>query len=159
MHARAERLHSWARNKSSDVQLTGAHVPLTAEQVAVIEGRRREGKDSLHSPVPLGKEVVRTEQMRVTMIDRYLFMDDTKKVKVYIEIEGIGAIAGQVSCEFEREALDLVIQDDETSQRRLCVDDLQCPIDPAKSKITVKPNKIIVSLHKEVVSTWYKLRK
>ena len=32
--------HGWARHRSSDVLLTGAHVPLTPEQVAQIEGRR-----------------------------------------------------------------------------------------------------------------------
>ena len=49
--------------------------------------------------------------------------------------------------------------DGDNSLRRLYVDDLHCGIDPDKSKITVKPNKIIVSLLKEVESTWYRLRK
>jgi len=52
-----EKRNYWARNKSSDVQLTGAHVPLTAEQIAELEGRQ-----SAHAPVPLGKKAVEVEK-------------------------------------------------------------------------------------------------
>merc|ERR1711907_381746 len=111
------------------------------------------------APVLIGKEMVETDKVRVVNIDRYSFLDDKKKVKIYLEIEGIGASEEKVSCEFSKDTFDLVIKDDELSLRRLWVDDLHCPIGPDKSKFTVKPNKIIVSLHKEVESTWYKLRK
>merc|ERR1711865_1243392 len=97
VHARADRLHSWARHKSSDVQLTGAHVPLTPEQVAEIEGR----SESHHMPVPLERSTVQSEKVMTTInIERYAFLDEKKKVKLYIEIEGIGEIEEKVSCEF-----------------------------------------------------------
>ena len=57
-HARARRLANWARHKSNDVQLTGAHVPLTPEEVAEIQNR----KESAHTPVPLSRSAVAVEQ-------------------------------------------------------------------------------------------------
>jgi len=155
-HARAARLASWARNKSSDVQLTGAHVPLTPEQVAEIEGR----KESHHKPVPLGKQVIQTDvAQKLVKLERYSFLDDGKKVKLYIELENIGALEDRISCTFDVGGFNLVIKDDESSRRQLAVDNLSNPIIPEKSKITVKPNKIIVTLFKEVEKTWYSLKK
>ena len=84
---------------------------------------------------------------------------------MYIEIEGIGAhgeaAEDNITCEFDKDKFDLVIKnlDGENSLRRLLVDDLHCPIEPEKSKILVKENKIVVSLLKEIESTWYRLRK
>ena len=157
VHPRAARIAEWARTKSSEVQLTGAHVPLTPEEIAAIEGRT----ESDHKPVLLERQ--ESDQMvsptRDTPIERYAFLDEKKKVKVYIEIEGIGEIESKVSCDFQKDTFNLYIHDDESSGRRLFVDDLHCPIDPEKSKFTVKANKIIVSLHKEIESTWYRLRK
>ena len=95
----------------------------------------------------------------MTCIDRYAFLDEKKKVKIYIEIDGIGELQDKVSCEFEVEGFTLLIQDEEMAVRKLCVDDLNNPVVPEKSKFTVKPNKIIVSLHKEAERTWYKLKK
>ena len=61
IHERAERLASWARNKSSDVQLTGAHVPLTPEEIAVIQSQ----KESHHRPVPLATQAIITPEKQV----------------------------------------------------------------------------------------------
>jgi len=140
----------------------------------------------------------------VTNIDKYLFADDKKRVKVYIEMEGIGehkasllqykknfpiccccshvasafpsidwkpnetvpspdhlGSQDNIECTFDTHKFDLVIKglEEEGSITRLLVDDLHCPIEPEKSKILVKDNKIVVSLFKEIESTWYRLRK
>jgi len=89
-------------------------------------------------------------------------MDDKKRVKVYVEMEGIGDHPSElITCDFTKDTFDLVLKelDGENSLRRLWVNDLHCAIDPEKSKITIKPDKIIISLFKEVESTWFKLRK
>ena len=66
-----------------------------------------------------------------------------------------------IECTFDTHKFDLVIKglEEEGSITRLLVDDLHCPIEPEKSKILVKDNKIVVSLFKEIESTWYRLRK
>jgi len=112
-------------------------------------------------PILIGKELVEMDKVKVINIERYMFMDDKAKVKVYVEIEGIGEHKDNISCEFTKDTFDLVIKelDGPNTLRRLWVDDLHCAIDPDTSKIMVKPNKIIVALKKEVESTWYKLRK
>lgn len=157
-HPRAARSLHWARNKSSDIQLTGAHVPLSAEAAAEIEKSQelyRKGG------VLLAKTAVHVDNSPVTVtnIERYLFLDDGKKVKVYIELEGIGQVKDKVSCEFTSDTFDLVIHDDDSSVRSLKVDDLEHPINTYFSKFTVKSNKIIISLHKEVESPWLRLRR
>jgi len=95
----------------------------------------------------------------VTKIERYMFLDEKKKVKIYIEIEGIGALEDQISCDFGSESFKLTIQDQDDSIRVLNVEDLSRPIDAAKSKLTLKPNKIVISLHKDTQTTWYSLKK
>ena len=70
-------------------------------------------------------------------------------MKIYIELAGIGKLKDQISCNFELNSFDLLIQDSKDAHRRLHVDPLAQVIWPEKSKITVKPNKIIVSLHKQ----------
>ena len=95
----------------------------------------------------------------VTKIERYSFLDEKKKVKVYVEIEGIGALEEKISCDFGTDSFELVIADTESTKRCLSVDDLSRPIDPDRSKMTVKPNKIVLSLHKDTETTWYNLRK
>merc|ERR1711977_29124 len=118
---------------------------------------------SVEPPAPklIGKELIEVDKVRVINVEKYLFMDDKKKVKVYVEIDGIGEYKDQITCDFTKDTFDLVIKeiDGENTLRRLWVDDLHCAIEPEASKIMVKPNKIIVSLMKDVESTWYKLRK
>ena len=80
-------------------------------------------------------------------------------MKVYIESEGIGALEDRINCDFFLEGFDLLIQDSEKAHRRLKVDELAHQIVPEKSKIMVKPNKIVVSMQKEVNSKWYHLTK
>ena len=127
--------------------------------------------------MPLAKEkAVREAKVRVSRIDQYAFLDDGAKVsaeplvpnsacltslsqvKIYIELAGIGKLKDLISCNFELNSFDLLIQDSKDSHRRLHVDPLAQDIWPEKSKITVKSNKIIVSLHKQDASTkWHKL--
>jgi hypothetical protein len=37
------------------------------------------------------------KEIKVTNIEKYLFADDKKKVKVYVEIEGVGAFKAHPS--------------------------------------------------------------
>merc|ERR1712070_340957 len=95
--------------------------------------------ESVAPPVPklIGKEYVEMDKIRVLNIEKYMFMDDGKKVKVYIEIEGIGEHKEKISCSFTKDTFDLVIKelDGPDSLRRLFVDDLHCAIDADASKI------------------------
>ena len=88
-----------------------------------------------------------------------MFLDEKKKVKIYVEIDGIGELEDKIKCDFNKDGFCLVIEDAESAVRKLAVDNLSNEIEPEKSKVTVKPNKIVISLHKEVVKTWYSLKK
>jgi len=79
--------HGWARHRSSDVLLTGAHVPLTPEQIAELAGQRASGKrfEQCIAPVPLAKEqAVREQKVRVSRIEQYSFLDDGNKVSALL---------------------------------------------------------------------------
>merc|ERR1711934_415370 len=115
--------------------------------------------DCVSSPTLLKSEATVEEAKVSKPIEKYMFLDDGAKVKVYVELDEIGEIKDRVHCVFDFSEFDLTITDYRGDDYRLLVDDLQCPIVPEKSKIMVKPNKVVVSLHKEVRSSWYKLRK
>ena len=70
-------------------------------------------------------------------------------MKLYIDLKGADKLKDQISCDFETTSMDLLIQDSDCAHRRLFVSPLARSIWPEKSKITVKPNKIVVSLHKQ----------
>lgn len=119
--------------------------------------------ESVAPPEPklIGREMVDVDKVRVLNVDKYMFADEKKKVKVYIEIAGVGEHKDNITCDFTKDTFDLVIKgmDGENALRRLYVDDLHCAIDPDASKLLVKPDKLVIALKKEVESTWYRLRK
>ena len=79
---------------------------------------------------------------------------------MYIEMKGIGELQDKITCSFDTDSFDLLIRDSQFSHRRLVVQPLAELVHPDKSKLIVKPNKMIVSLHKQEVSTsWAQLSK
>jgi len=65
---------------------------------------------SSSQPKLIGKELVDLKEVKLTNVEKYLFADDKKKVKVYVEIEGVGTFKEHIGCEFTKDTFDLVIK-------------------------------------------------
>lgn len=73
---------------------------------------------------------------------------DSPTVTVYVELEGVGSVKDNVTVNFTKMAFDLQILGLNGKNYRLLKDNLDKDIDPAKSKIIVKKNKVVVKLQK-----------
>jgi calcyclin binding protein len=70
-------------------------------------------------------------------------------VSVYVNLNGVGSIArDSIICEFTSSSFDLIVKDLNGKSYRLVKDHLEKDIDPDKSKIIVKADKIVVKLAK-----------
>jgi hypothetical protein len=96
----------------------------------------------------------------VVPISKYLWSDDGAWVKVFVELDAVGALPKEnVSVAFTEQRFELRVKLADASVRRLGVD-LKHPIAPSTSKFLVKPNKIVVSLLKANKDTfWFDLKK
>ena len=89
---------------------------------------------------------------RYTSIDKFAFDAggyDSHFVTLYIDLPGVGSIPrGQITCNFTKESFDLIVLDLKNKSYRLFKDNLEKDIDPDKSKIIVKKERILVKLAK-----------
>ena len=70
-------------------------------------------------------------------------------VTLYIELMGVGSIPrDQIICQFTSDSFDLIIKDLNSKSYRLWKDNLEKDIDPEKSKIVVKKDRLLVKLAK-----------
>jgi calcyclin binding protein len=70
-------------------------------------------------------------------------------VSVYVNLNGVGSIArDSIICDFTSSSFDLIVKDLNGKSYRLVKDHLEKDIDPDKSKIIVKADKIVVKLAK-----------
>jgi calcyclin binding protein len=70
-------------------------------------------------------------------------------VSVYVNLNGVGSIAREsIMCDFTSSSFDLIVKDLNGKSYRLVKDHLEKDIDPDKSKIIVKADKIVVKLAK-----------
>lgn len=87
-----------------------------------------------------------------TPVDRFAFDAggyDSAFVTLYVPLEGVGAMdRSRIQCQFTEHSLDLVIDGLLGKSYRLYRDNLAHDIDPDKSKIIVKADKIVVKLAK-----------
>jgi calcyclin binding protein len=85
-------------------------------------------------------------------IDRFSFDAggyDAPFVTVYVGLPSVGSMARDlITCDFSASSFDLIVKDLNGKSYRLYKDNLEKDIDPAKSKILVKADKIILKLAK-----------
>lgn len=93
-----------------------------------------------------------TGNAKYGMIDQFSFDAggyDAPFVTLYVSLPGVGSIPREnVSCNFKSTSFDLTIKDLKGKSYRLLKDNLEKDIDPQKSKIIVKAEKIVVKLAK-----------
>lgn len=92
-------------------------------------------------------------------LTEYLFCDDGKFAKVYVQHEGVGGLgADAVTWAFGPAHFELRIASSPSSALYLCVPNLCYPILQNKSAVVVKANKVIVKLHKkDLADAWNEL--
>jgi calcyclin binding protein len=85
-------------------------------------------------------------------VDRFSFDaggSNAPFVSVYVNLNGVGSIArDSIKCDFTSSSFDLIVKDLNGKSYRLVKDHLEKDIDPGKSKIIVKADKIVVKLAK-----------
>ena len=98
------------------------------------------------SPPPVSTSV------KYVPIDRFAFDAggyNAPFVTLYIDLPHVGSIAREnVKCNFTKDSFDLIVNDLNGKSYRLFKDMLEKDIDPEKSKIVVKSDKIVVKLAK-----------
>ena len=98
------------------------------------------------SPPPVSTSV------KYVSIDRFAFDAggyNAPFVTLYIDLPHVGSIAREnVECKFTKDSFDLIVKDLRGKSYRLFKDMLEKDIDPEKSKIVVKSDKIVVKLAK-----------
>jgi calcyclin binding protein len=93
-----------------------------------------------------------SSSLKYVPIDRFAFDAggyNAPFVTLYVDLPGVGSIdRDKVSCDFTKSSFDLVVKDLRGKSYRLCKDSLEKDIDPEKSKVVVKADKILVKLAK-----------
>eukprot|EP00735_Rhodelphis_limneticus_P003070 TRINITY_DN14289_c0_g1::TRINITY_DN14289_c0_g1_i1::g.13670::m.13670 TRINITY_DN14289_c0_g1::TRINITY_DN14289_c0_g1_i1::g.13670 ORF type:complete len:175 (-),score=38.27,CS/PF04969.11/2.3e+03,CS/PF04969.11/1.9e-07 TRINITY_DN14289_c0_g1_i1:43-567(-) len=95
-------------------------------------------------------------------IDKYAWMDDDNKIKIYVELDPL-SITGdlkeeQISTTFDAKRVEMKIMADEKTQWRLVLDRLNEDIVAEESNARQRKNKIIITLKKKEDRKWFKLR-
>jgi len=99
-------------------------------------------------------------------ISKFIWFDDGAKVKIQFEMDGIGELKENIECEFSERAFEVFIRNDDDKAQDLIfsiggsgVAPLNAEIVPELSKVTVKPNKLSLTLRKKDESKhWYQLK-
>jgi calcyclin binding protein len=88
-----------------------------------------------------------------TTIDKYMFdagSYGSPTVSIYVALPNVGSIPrDNITCEFTPSCFDLIVRDLGGKSYRLVNDNLDNDIDPDKSKILVKADKVVVKLGKK----------
>ncbi|XP_031473315.1 uncharacterized protein LOC116245864 [Nymphaea colorata] len=80
---------------------------------------------------------------------------DTDKLKLYVSLEGVHQ--EKVDAVFKEMSVDVKFHDVQGKNYRCAIPKLNKEIVPEKSKVTVKPNKVIITLHKASKGNWMDL--
>lgn len=105
-------------------------------------------------PIALGAHpaVAASPGAKYISVDRFSFDAggyNAPFVTLYVPMPDVGSIPREnITCDFTKSTFDLVVNDLKGKSYRLFKDSLEKDIDPEKSKIVVKSDKIVVKLHK-----------
>jgi calcyclin binding protein len=103
-------------------------------------------------PVVAPAPPVISSSVKYVPVDRFAFDAggyNDPFVTLYVDLPGVGSIPrDNVKCDFKATSIDLIVNDLQGKSYRLFKDMLEKDIDPSKSKIIVKANKVVVKLAK-----------
>lgn len=109
--------------------------------------------NAVATPIPAVKSVAPVvATKKYTSVDTFSFdagSYGSKTVSVYISLAGVGSIdKSNISCPFTKSSFDLTIHDLKGKNYRLLKDNLDKEIDPEKSKVVIKADRIVIKLAK-----------
>lgn len=136
---------STAASTEATTTATKQEEQTTAPAAAAVEDKKQ------HTTAAAAPPVV-SSSLKYVPIDRFAFDAggyNAPFVTLYIDLPLVGTIPRQnISCDFTSDSFDLIVKDLWGKSYRLCKDSLEKDIDPTKSKIVVKANKVVVKLAK-----------
>ncbi|XP_020577631.1 calcyclin-binding protein-like isoform X2 [Phalaenopsis equestris] len=110
------------------------------------------------------KPVVSTDQSKVSAtaaalnyvtLGSFSWDQDNERIKIYVFLEGVSE--EKVESNFREMALDVKFHDVQGKNYRIAIPKLNKEIVPEKSKVLVKPTKVIISLLKASKGNWLDL--
>lgn len=134
-----------------------AHQPRTPTDP--VEARVLEGEGIVNGGNPKLAEVREAQRVKcaVLPIRNYSWADEEDKVTVIIPFSACSLSADKVAHHFEPKRLEVSIRVSDSEEHRLALAPLSHTILPEDSRIRVRPNRVTLSLKKEVAAKWFDL--
>ncbi|KAK9088275.1 hypothetical protein Scep_027357 [Stephania cephalantha] len=110
----------------------------------------------IDAPAPLATAKVPSAPVtNYTTLSSFSWDQDNEKLKIYVSLEGVEQ--EKVETVFKPTSLDIKFNDVQGKNYRCVVPKLNKEIVPEKSKVLVKPNRVIITLIKASKGTWLDL--
>mmetsp|Transcript_18122 Transcript_18122/g.23846 ORF Transcript_18122/g.23846 Transcript_18122/m.23846 type:complete len:175 (-) Transcript_18122:194-718(-) len=114
--------------------------------------------DGNAEPRLLRKQTSQSQNRIPQNITNYAWSDDTSKVKIYISMDGIGELSDDdIELNWSEEMISILIRNFNEKDYGLHISNLNNKITNATYK--KKPNKIILTLTKDLEVSWHDLKK
>uniref|UniRef100_A0A2P2LNB5 Calcyclin-binding protein n=1 Tax=Rhizophora mucronata TaxID=61149 RepID=A0A2P2LNB5_RHIMU len=107
------------------------------------------------TPISTGVKVPATSSVNYTTLASFSWDQDSDKVKIYVSLEGVEQ--EKIETEFRPMSFDIKFHDVQGKNYRLTVPKLNKEIAPEKSKVLVKPRRVIITLFKTSKGNWLDL--
>lgn len=134
-----------------------AHQPRTPVNAA--EARVLEGEGIVNGGHPKLAEVIETIPVRETVVPIriYSWADDTPKVTIIIPFPQGGLTEECVQIQLDKKSVDVAVRVREGEVHKLNLSPLSYDIVPEQSRIRVRPDRVTLSLKKEIEAKWFEL--
>ncbi|KAI3410303.1 Calcyclin-binding protein [Psidium guajava] len=107
-------------------------------------------------PISTQAGVPSTPALNYVTLASFSWDQDSDKVKIYLSLEGVDQ--EKMESEFKTMSLDIKMHDVQGKNYRFTIPKLNKAIVPEKSKVVVKPTRIIVTLFKASKGNWLDLQ-
>eukprot|EP01018_Ginkgo_biloba_P013649 Gb_30699 [translate_table: standard] len=125
---------------------------LLSGEIQKLEKAQRAAESSNQVKVaPLQTSTASTE-IRYTTLGSFSWDQDNEKVKIYVSLEGVNQ--ERVISNFQPSSFDVKLHDIQGKNYRCGVPKLNKSIVPEKCRVTVKPQRVIITLQKSDKSNW-----
>ncbi|KDO78182.1 hypothetical protein CISIN_1g027364mg [Citrus sinensis] len=113
-------------------------------------------KEEGPAPVPTPAKVSSTPALNYITLGSFSWDQDNEKVKIYISLEGV--VQDKMEAEFKQWSFDVKFHDVQGKNYRFTSPRLNQEIVPEKSKVLVKPTRVVIMLFKASKGNWLDLQ-
>lgn len=106
-------------------------------------------------PFPTPAKVSSTPAVNYITVGSFSWDQDNEKVKIYISLEGVDQ--DKMETEFKQLSLDVKFHDVQGKSYRFTIPKLNQEIVPEKSKVLIKPTRVVITLFKASKGNWLDL--